>query len=211
MKKITTETKDFKFTLTSIDEDSGTFTGYASVWGVVDAYKDAVQKGAFKKTLKEKKAFPLLWMHDVREPVGVIRGKEDEHGLAIEGELNLDVQRAREGYSLMKQAKAAGIPMGLSIGYQTVIEEVDNETGIRKLKEISLWEISIVTFPACEPARVDAVKSEERGVLTFEKEEVIETLPEPVKATPDDEPGLTHSQLTRALTSTMNFIKSIKE
>jgi hypothetical protein len=111
----------------------------------------------------------------------------------------------------MKQAKAAGIPMGLSIGYQTVIEEVDNETGIRKLKEISLWEISIVTFPACEPARVDAVKSDERGALTFEKEEVIETLPEPAKATPDDEPGLTHSQLTRALTSTMNFIKSIKE
>ena len=55
---------EFKFTMDEGDAEPGTFTGYASVFDVVDSYGDAVQKGAFKKTLREKKKFPLLWSHD---------------------------------------------------------------------------------------------------------------------------------------------------
>jgi len=76
------ETKEIKFTLTDMDDARGTFAGYASIFDVVDSYGDIVVRGAFKKTLREKKQFPILWSHNIMEPLGVIRGQEDERGLA---------------------------------------------------------------------------------------------------------------------------------
>ena len=153
------ETKEIKFTLTDMDDARGTFAGYASIFDVVDSYGDIVVRGAFKKTLREKKQFPILWSHNIMEPLGVIRGQEDERGLAIEGQLNLDVQRGREIRSLMKQ----GAVNGLSIGYQVVKEAEDAETRARLLKEINLWEISPCVFQACPGALIDGVKSDESG------------------------------------------------
>lgn len=153
-KKFETKDFEFKFSMSDTEAEAGTFTGYASIFGIVDSYGDAVQKGAFKKTLHEKRAFPLLWSHDVREPIGVIAGAEDDKGLSITGKLNLDVQRAREIRSLMAQ----GAVKGLSIGYNVIKELKDPETGIRQLKEIQLWEISPCVFQACPEAEVSDVK-----------------------------------------------------
>ena len=62
------ETKDFKFNLDDIDEEKGTFTGFASVFDVVDSYNEVVLPGAFKKTLKENDGkFPLTWFHDISQ------------------------------------------------------------------------------------------------------------------------------------------------
>jgi len=174
-KKLETKDFEFKFTLGDSEAESGTFTGYASIFDMVDSYGDAVVKGAFKRTLKNKKEFPLLWGHDIREPIGVISGVEDERGLSITGKLNLDVQRAREIRSLMAQ----GAVKGLSIGYNVVKELVDNESGIRHLKEINLWEISPCVFQACPEAEVDDVKSKQPGV-------------EPGKPTPTINPEILH-------------------
>jgi HK97 family phage prohead protease len=167
MKKLLT--KDFKFTVDNSDDEKGTFTGYASIFGAVDSYGDVVMPGAFKRTLKNKKQFPLLWSHNITEPIGILTGEEDEKGLRIEGQLNLDVGRAVEVRSLMKQ----GAVDGLSIGYQVVKEGVDKETNARQLKEINLWEVSICVFQACPDAVVDEVKTDEP---------IIE---DPAKATPD--------------------------
>lgn len=151
---------EFKFTMNEGETEAGTFTGYASVFDMVDSYGDAVQKGAFKKTLKEKKQFPLLWVHDnYLVPVGVITGEEDTKGLNVIGHLNLDIQLARDVRSAMKQ----GSVTGLSIGYNVVKELIDRESGIRQLKEINLWEISLCVFQACPGALVVDVKSTEPG------------------------------------------------
>jgi HK97 family phage prohead protease len=175
-----TETKDFKFTLADSDDDNGVFHGYASVWDVVDSYGDSVQKGAFKKTLKDKKVFPMLWSHKVDDPIGTITGTEDDHGLAVEGILNLDVQRGREVRALIKQ----GAINGLSIGYQTKREEVDKESGTRKLKEIALWEISPVVFPALDATEITDCKNAEFDTDNDSKADA----EEPAKATPAAEP-----------------------
>jgi len=151
-----TETKDLKFTLEGIDEEKGAFRGYASIWDAVDSYGDIVVKGAFKRTLKDNKQFPLLWSHNLMEPIGVIEAKEDSHGLAVQGQLNVDVQRGREIRSLMRQ----GAVTGLSIGFQTVRDEQDKETGYRRLVEAKLWEISPCVFQACPGALADEVKAE---------------------------------------------------
>jgi len=147
------EKKTFKFELKELKED-GQFEGYASVFDVKDAVNDVVEPGAFKKTLTEKREFPLLWYHDPRDVLGIVEAEEDSKGLKIIGKLNMGVQKAREKYELLKQKAIKG----LSIGYDTIKEVWDKET--RKLKEIKLWEVSLCTFQANPEATVTAVKKE---------------------------------------------------
>ncbi len=163
------EQKDLDFKFIKAPDDAGTFLGYASVFGVVDSYNDIVQPGAFKKALKERAYFPLLWSHSINEPIGIVTGREDDRGLAVTGKLNLDVQKAVEIRSLMKQ----GAVNGLSIGYEPGKHSYDDDHH-RILEEIRLWEISPVVFPAQIGATVQVVKraspelSEEQGMKLLE-------------------------------------------
>lgn len=142
--------------------DTGTFTGLGSVFGEVDSYRDIVVKGAFKNSLldfeRKKRKVPMLWQHRMAQPIGIYtKLEETSEGLYVEGEINMDVQQGREAHALMKQ----GALTGLSIGYETVSEKFikKNEVPYRELHEVKLWEISPVTFPAGDSARVDSVKS----------------------------------------------------
>jgi HK97 family phage prohead protease len=147
------ERKDFKFAMQDEPDEKGVFRGHASVFNELDSYGEMVDEGAFKKTLKENKFFPLLDTHDVMRRLGIISGVEDGTGLLSEGHFNLDVQAAREARSLAKQ----GAFTGLSIGFQTMKEKIMD--GVRHLKEIKLWEISLCVFQACPGALIEDVKS----------------------------------------------------
>lgn len=138
--------------------ESGVFYGYASVFDTPDNQKDIMCRGAFSQTLlAAKRDVKLLWQHQSSEPIGVIEElKEDARGLLVRGRLLLDVARAREAYSLMK----AGALNGLSIGYTVQDYDLDHASGCRLLKNIDLWEISLVTFPANDEARVTQIKSD---------------------------------------------------
>ncbi len=86
-------------------EDDGRITAYASTFGnVYDVgwgEKEVMEKGAFAKTLKERKGRPILWQHNPAQPIGVeLSATEDDKGLLVEVQLNLDVQLAREVRSL---------------------------------------------------------------------------------------------------------------
>lgn len=156
MKQITN--KSFPFEIKTISE-TGAFTGYASVFGNEDLWGDIVVAGAFSKSIAEKKP-AMLWQHNSDEPIGVWAViKEDEKGLYVEGQLLIDgVAKAKEAYELL----AAKAISGLSIGYRAVSWEWrkkdDSKDEVRLLKEIDLWEISLVTFPANTEARVGDVK-----------------------------------------------------
>ncbi len=138
---------------------TGRFAGYASVFDVVDNQRDSMQRGAFSETLARGIAnVKLLWQHQQSEPIGVFdKIFEDAHGLYVEGRLLLDVARAKEAYALLK----AGALTGLSIGYSPVRYRIDDETGVRQLTEVDLWEVSLVTFPANQAANVTVVKMAE--------------------------------------------------
>lgn len=151
------ETKDLAFEVKSFNEAAGTFSGYLSVFDVEDSYGDTVLKGAFKRTLRNKKEFPLLWSHDVTMPIGGFTGKEDATGLLIDGRLTLGVQKAQEARALMLDK----VLKGLSIGYQTVKEEIDSKSGKRKLLEVNLWEGSICVFGACPGAEITEAKADD--------------------------------------------------
>jgi HK97 family phage prohead protease len=157
-----TTTRPFQFDVKAISE-AGTFSGYGSVFDVVDAYRDVVQPGAFSDSLAEWKAkgkLPkMLWQHRSAEPIGVwTKMEEDRHGLYVEGRILLDAgDTERRAYEHLR----AGSVDGLSIGYD--IPEGggtwDTASGTYQLKRINLWEVSIVTFPANEDAQIDAVKA----------------------------------------------------
>jgi HK97 family phage prohead protease len=145
---------DRPFEIKEIGED-GTFSGYGSVFNELDSYKDVVIKGAFTDSLAQKKP-SLLWQHRSGEPVGVYTEvREDDHGLFVAGKLALKTVRGAEAYELMKM----GAITGLSIGYVPDDDSYDRETGITTLKKIDLWEVSLVTFPANDSARISNVKT----------------------------------------------------
>lgn len=152
---------DRPFELKSIDAATGRFSGYASVFGELDSYSDVVMPGAFLNSIKTKftqkgRKVPMLWQHWTDKPIGVFDVvKEDAHGLYVEGECNMGVQIAKEAHSLMTQ----GALTGLSIGYDVVKSEWSSDYSVQKLVEIDLWEISPVTFPAGDGARINNVKS----------------------------------------------------
>lgn len=144
--------------LKSLGSD-GVFAGYASVFNLVDSQRDLILPGAFAETVRGRsQQIKLLWQHDQREPIGMIDELiEDENGLFIRGRLMLDIARAREAYSLLKE----GAISGLSIGYTPKIYRVDPDSGIRVLSALDLWEVSLVTFPANHAAQVTVVKGRE--------------------------------------------------
>lgn len=143
----------------AVSED-GTFSGYASVFDVVDSQRDIMKRGAFAASIARyisKGRMPsLLWQHNIDEPCGIITTlREDERGLYFEGKLALDIQRGREAYALLKM----GALDGISVGYSAVNYEYDTKEGVRELIEVELWEVSLVTFPANTAARVTQVKT----------------------------------------------------
>ena len=141
----------FPFELKQAAED-GTFTGLASVYGVVDQVGDIVERGAFTRTLTDSgKERPILWQHNT--PIGLCTLTDSPTALQLTGKLSLGIQAARDAYQLLKD----GVVKGLSIGFQTVREEFVGD--VRHLKELRLWEVSLVTFPACPPAVVTGYKN----------------------------------------------------
>jgi HK97 family phage prohead protease len=144
-------------TLAGISGD-GVFSGYASLFGEVDLGKDAIAPGAFARSLDRRGAagVRMLFQHDPGQPIGRWRTiREDERGLYVEGVLSPGVARAREVMNLMK----SGALDGLSIGFQTVRSKTERGSGVRRILEADLWEISIVTFPMLPAARVSNVKN----------------------------------------------------
>jgi HK97 family phage prohead protease len=135
-------------------DEQGIFEGYAAVFGNEDLGGDIIEPGAFRKTLQENPNLPILWQHDPKEVIGVtLQAWEDGKGLRVKGQLNLETWRGREAYALLKQ----GALRGLSIGYQAIKEIWEGSK--RRLKEIRLYEWSLVTFPMNLEAQVIAVKT----------------------------------------------------
>lgn len=130
--------------------------GYASFFGLTDQGGDVVMAGAYGKSLgrlkREGRAVRMLWQHDPAQPIGVWDEiSEDGRGLRVKGRILTEVEKGREAAALV----AAGAIDGLSIGYRTITAEKDAK-GQRLLREVELWEVSLVTFPMLPEARVGA-------------------------------------------------------
>jgi hypothetical protein len=140
-----------------VSADHGSFSGYGSVFGVVDLGGDVVDAGAFSATLAEfRKSGLILWAHDRSRPVAMPAvAREDRFGLWLQGDFHStpDAQAAR---AVVGERLANGFSFGLSIGY--IVRRDAYVKGIRHLVTVDLVEVSLVALPMLPVATVTAVK-----------------------------------------------------
>jgi len=175
------EHKTVAFSIKADDQlNEREFSGYAAVFGNLDSTGDIIMPGAFAETLAEFLSDGVIaWQHSWREPIGKpLSATEDSKGLYLKGKLS-DTTQGRDSLTLVRD----GVIQKLSIGYRTVesqyfetVEElmsfaasnnfspkIDDLNGVyggvRVLKKIKLYEVSLVTVPANPEASITAVKS----------------------------------------------------
>lgn len=181
------EYKTFSLTELKIDPEgddnpSGSFEGYTSVFGTVDAVGDTVDKGAYKDTIPQflKRGF-VSWAHNWAEPIGLItEAREDEHGLFIKGVFHSDPDSQRYRLRVKERLDHKKF-MGLSIGYKALeveprkVRKYRNAWGeetdmARALKKVQLFESALVMVPAEEHSGVTGIKAYDGGYIpSFEE------------------------------------------
>ena len=138
----------------------GRFTGLAATFGPLpDRQGDVIAPGAFKATLAAFKAnggrLPLLWNHDSSEPVGaILKAQETDEGLEVEAVLALETSSGKRAFNLLK---TGGLSM--SIGFTIPEGTADQQGTKRVLREVDLYEVSLVAVPANPGATIRSVKS----------------------------------------------------
>jgi HK97 family phage prohead protease len=149
--------KSVPLSIKSVDDDTGTFIGLASVFDNLDAHGDTVRHGAFTKSLAGGQVVPLLWEHAASDPrnyVGdVIEATETAEGLVINGRFDFDTDQGAAAYQNVKGRRVGG----LSIGYR-INQSVKTAAG-HELTDLELIEVSVVARGANDRALIGAVKS----------------------------------------------------
>lgn len=170
MKTLGRQSKTFRFA-GEVKQESvngvaiGVVEGYASTWDV-DRGNDVILRGAFDKTIarhvSEGRQVRMLWQHNGDQLIGGFpaeKMREDERGLFVRGEINLETQAGREAYALAKQGVLSDFSVGFSIPSRDAVKY--NDTGdrnVREIREVELWEVSMVGEPMNPNANVLAVK-----------------------------------------------------
>ena len=155
-----------------LKEDGGIVKGYASTFDRdPDAYGDVVAKGAFSKSLErwaqlneEGKYIPLLWGHDTDDPksnIGrVVDAIEDERGLLVTAEFDADNEKAQYVRKLVQEGRVYQFSFAFEVrDWGTV--ELDDGRKANELRDLELFEVSLVQIPANQHATVEEVKSDE--------------------------------------------------
>ena len=150
------ELKRLHFKMDSYNEEEGIFSGYAAVFENIDSGGDVIEPGAFTKTLAEGwERVKILALHnDGCLPIGrPLELKEDANGLFISARIS-DTTLGRDVKVLLRD----NVLNELSIGYDPIIFEYD-ENGLRHLREVKLWEVSVVTWAMNQEAVITGYKS----------------------------------------------------
>lgn len=150
--------------------------GYAAIFGNEDSYNDIIVAGAFTKTIagKEGKRIRLCLQHDMDDVIGkIIELKEDERGLWFRAKIS-NTTKGRDLAELIQDEAINEI----SIGYRSIVWEIDEVRNVRMLKEVQLYEISFVSRAANPQAVIQTteIKTEvhEKKVEEMTDEELIE-------------------------------------
>jgi HK97 family phage prohead protease len=136
-----------------IDGDSASpkITGYAAVfdtWTDIGGwFKESIKRGAFAKTIKENDVRALL-NHNPnfvlgRNKAGTLRLREDAKGLAIE----IDPPSSVWASDLLVSMRRGDVNQ-MSFGFDVNKQDIDLEENARTLEDVTLFDVSVVTYPA---------------------------------------------------------------
>lgn len=156
------KTKHFELQVKAAEEGEGRISGYASVFGNKDSYGDIVIKGAFNSFLNRinssGKVVPVFYGHNMEDPkanIGrVLELAEDDYGLKFDAQLDLSGDTyGRIVYEQLKDGRLDS----MSFGYRVLDYAIAK--GATELRELELFEISVVPIPANPEARITEVKA----------------------------------------------------
>lgn len=158
------------------DGDQAGFVGYASTWTRdPDSYGDVVARGAFTRTLKEwgEKGLPIpvLWGHRLDDPkyfIGAVKSaKEDEHGLKVDVDLDADSPTAEHVRRLLKTGAVAQMSFAFDVRESADVE-LDDGRKARELRDLRLYEVSVVPIGANQDTSIEDVKAPTSGLTSEE-------------------------------------------
>lgn len=134
-------------------QDGTTLYGYAAVFDSPSEpmpFVEYVKRGAFTKTIKDGADVRLLIDHEgvplARTKSGTLRLMEDERGLAVEADLDPMNPDAARVISAMKRGDLSQ----MSFAFRTIKDAWSDDRNVRELREVQLYDVSVVTFPAYE-------------------------------------------------------------
>ena len=149
-------------------EDGNVFTGYAAVFDSPSEpmpFIEYVRKGAFTKTLKDGADVRLLIDHEgvplARTKSGTLTLEEDDRGLRVEASLdpmNPDAQRV---ISAMRRGDLSQ----MSFAFRTIKDAFSADGMVRELREVQLFDVSVVTYPAYEDTIAELRRSQPVSVV----------------------------------------------
>jgi HK97 family phage prohead protease len=194
------QVKSFDVKELSFNSESRTISGYAAIFNNKDKVGDILMKGCFAKSIQDRgpesqanDKIIMLWQHDMHEPIGRISVlQEDEKGLYFEAVID-DVER---GNQAIKQLESGTLNQ-FSFGYTYVWEkcEYDNEREALIVKEVVLYEISVVSIGCNGKTEYLGLKAEGEDPYERLKNEVEST----VKGLPIRKKEEIQSIITKAL------------
>lgn len=146
-------------------DDAQKIQGYAAVFNSLSedlgGFREVIAPGAFSDTLGAD--VRALWNHDAnfvlgRTKSGTLRLAEDDHGLRVE------IDPPESAAWIMDSMKRGDVDQ-MSFGFRVVSDDwrMDGQQVIRTLNKVSLFDVSVVTYPAY-PATDAAV----RGLREFQ-------------------------------------------
>lgn len=202
--------KDYSVKFKATD-DGGHIVAYAATFDKEpDSYGDVIAPGAFKNTIDEWKksgnVIPLLFGHRTDDPAMNIGGvdsiEEDEHGLRIEATFDKDSDTAQYVRRLVLEKRLSK----LSFAYDVLDEgtiTLDDGRKVNELREIKLYEVSLVPIPANGHAEVVEAKSAATDTANITDDTTNDDNPSPVADTVSDGAG--------DLEALLEVLASIKE
>jgi len=148
----------------------GAFQGYGAVFNNKDLGDDIILPGAFEKIKKtDDGKVRIALYHDLRRLVGKASVSQDEHGLRVDGALNMSLSYAADTYELMKDGSLNGMSVGFNIlpgGAKW--DQDENDDVVRIISKAELWEVSLVPFGMNPEATVDQVKEAPKDIRELE-------------------------------------------
>ena len=159
--------KDLKFKSNTFKAESeGIVSGYASKFGNIDSDNDIIAAGAYKKTIAERRdRIAFVWQHDITKPIGkALKLEEDNEGLFIEAKIS-DTALGRDAKTMIED----GVIKEFSVGFVPIVQEYNKETKLNTIKEIKLYEFSLVTIAANPEAMVTGYKGEFEPISEIER------------------------------------------
>ena len=133
--------------------NGNTLVGYAALFDSPSEpmpFIEYVKRGAFSKTLNDGADVRLLINHEgvplARSKSGTLALEEDERGLRVEADLDPMNPDSARILSAMKRGDISQ----MSFAFRTIKDSYNADRSVRELREVQLFDVSLVTFPAYE-------------------------------------------------------------